>query len=328
MGYDDQVLKFVPPAVTPRQVALNAKSVELDSTASALLGDSPASTQIRSHARRVAPYFRSLSLTGEPGCGEEAVARMLHQLCPLQDLKFVLLDAARAEERFAGPRLGTSEHLREGLLYLAEAERLSRAGQEGLLRMLRMQAGQSTRVVAFIGRGLKPYISAGLFLPELAGNLASLRMALPTLRERAADIPMLLHCRIQQHRLAQAARGLRVMPLAMSDEFLAEAKTFAWPGNLPQMYAAMEWLMEHCGNSTLDGSDLLSAVEASGQVSKTAAADARLVKLDRIVQEHVRSVLMACNGNKLRAAEVLGISRSTLYRMLEASDGVDLLMAG
>jgi DNA-binding NtrC family response regulator len=335
MGYDDQILKFVTPAapplitpITPRQAALNSKAVELDSVASALLGDSPASTQIRAHARRVAPYFRSLSLTGEPGCGEEAVARLLHQMCPLQDMKFVLLDAARAEERFAAPRPVASEQMKEGLLYLSEAERLSKAAQEGLLRMLRMQAGQSTRVVAFTGRGLKPYISAGLFLPELAGNLGSLRMALPTLRERAADIPMLLHCRVQQRRLAQAARGLRVMPLAMSNEFLEAAKKFEWPGNLPQMYAAMDWLMEHCSNSTLDDCDLTSAVEASGQQARTAAADARLVKLDRIVQEHVRSVLMACNGNKLKAAEVLGISRSTLYRMLDAADGEDLLMVG
>ncbi len=253
------------------------------------------------------------------------MARMLHRMCPLKELKFVELDAAEAEEHFTGD---IKIHSKEGLIYLPEAERLSRAAQEGLLRMLRSQVGQSPRVVAFAGRGLKPYISAGFFLPELAGSLGSLRMALPTLRERAMDIPLLLQNRLQKQRLAQSAQGIRFMPIAMSHEFLEAAKQFPWPGNLPQMYTVLEWLMEHRAGAELQACDLTAAIEAGGHIKAAAPAKTRLVKLDRVVQEHVRAVLLACNGNKLKAAEVLGISRSTLYRMLDAVDGVDLLMAG
>lgn len=324
MGHDDQILKFAAPFGSMRP-ALSPRAAELDPSASSLLGDSPASMQMRAHVRRVAPYFRCLSLTGERGCGEDAVAKMLHQMSPLQDLKFVELDAPDAETRFAGR--GT-EAAKEGLIYLPEAERLSRAAQEGLLRTLRMQVGQSPRIVAFTGRGLKPYISAGFFLPELAGSLGSLRMALPTLRERASDIPMLLHCRLQQHRLAQATQEVRSLPVTISDEFLEAARQFAWPGNLPQMYAALEWLMEHRAGTMLSAADMLAAVEAGGRSQEVVTADTRLVRLDRVVQEHVRAVLLACNGNKLKAAEVLGISRSTLYRMLDAGECMDLLMAG
>ena len=325
MGHDDQILKFATPFGPIRTTASSATVLEQDAVPCSLLGDSPASTQIRAHVRRVAPYFRCLSLTGERGCGEDAVAKMLHQMCPLQELSFLELEAAEAEQYLARK---SSERSTEGLIYLPDAERLSRNAQEGLLRMLRSQAVQSPRIVAFAGRGLKPYISAGFFLPELAGSLGSLRMALPTLRERAMDIPLLMHCRLQKHRLAKAEQGLRMMPLILSDTFLEAAQQFAWPGNLPQMYAALEWLIEHRAGANLSIPDLAMAVESSGTTKVVVAPDTRLVRLDRVVQEHVRAVLVACNGNKLKAAEVLGISRSTLYRMLDAGGGVDFLMAG
>ncbi|WP_182277077.1 helix-turn-helix domain-containing protein [Granulicella sp. 5B5] len=285
-----------------------------------------ASTQLRSQIRRVAPYFRSLSLTGEPGCGEEAVARLLHQMCPVHELGFAMVHATEAEEWFGGE--GVVDWRGVGLLYLPEAERLSRAAQEGLLRMMRQHGTQTTRVVAFVGRGLKPYISAGFFLPELAGYLASLRVALPTLRDRAADLPALIHDRLQRRRMEQAAVGLRTRPVYATDSFLDAAAEQEWPGNLYQLNDVVDWLVEHRAGVPLDAEDLGAALKSSEQKPRPVAARARLVKLDQIVQEHIRNVLLACNGNKLKAAEVLGISRSTLYRMLDAAEAGPLLLAG
>jgi DNA-binding NtrC family response regulator len=322
MGPLEQVLKFAPY----RQSAPVGEAWELDDAGSALLGNSMASAQLRAQVRRVAPYFRSLSLTGEPGCGEEAVARLLHQMCPLHELEFVVLHPAEAEERFAVD--AAAAWRRVGLLYLQEAERLSRVAQEGLLRMMRQQGAQSTRVVAFVGRGLKPYISAGFFLPELAGCLTSLRMALPGLRERVTDIPMLIQSRLQQRRMEQAKVGLRMRPLHVPEAFLQMAAQYAWPGNLFQLNDVMDWLLEHRAGTTLDEGDLMAALEACATPKAEQPAQARLVKLDQVVQEHIRTVLVACNGNKLKAAEVLGISRSTLYRMLDAAEPGSLLLAG
>ncbi len=322
MGTQEQVLKFAPQ----RQGALAGQAREFDHSGSALLGNGMASVQLRAQVRRVAPYFRSLSLTGEPGCGEEAVARLLHQACPLHELEFVMLHAAEAEARFASDSLAAWRKV--GLLYLPEAERLSRAAQEGLLRMMRQQGAQSTRVVAFVGRGLKPYISAGFFLAELAGCLASLRMALPVLRDRVADLPILIQSRLQWRRIEQTKVGLRTRPLHVTEAFLHAAAEYAWPGNLFQLNDVMDWLMEHRAGAMLDEGDLAAALAVCAVPSTGQPAQARMVRLDQVMQEHIRGVLVACNGNKLKAAEVLGISRSTLYRMLDAAEPGSLLLAG
>ncbi len=322
MGPHEQVLRFS----SYRQSAPETVAQEQESADAALLGSSLAVTQLRSQIRRVAPYFRSLSLTGEPGSGEESVARELHRVCPQHELGFTVLHAAEAELRFASG--SDPVRRRDGLLYLPEAERLSRAAQEGLLRMMRQQMAQSTRVVAFVGRGLKPYISAGFFLPELAGCLASLRMALPPLRERGADLPTLIQHRLQRRRMEQAEVGIRMRPLYVSETFLEAASRAEWPGNLYQLNDVVDWLLEHRAGTTLDADDLNAALEAGTPVSSSQPAKPRLVRLDMIVQEHIRTVLVACNGNKLKAAEVLGISRSTLYRMLDAAEPGSLLLAG
>jgi transcriptional regulator of acetoin/glycerol metabolism len=115
----------------------------------------------------------------------------------------------------------------------------------------------------------------------------------------------------------------------LSEAFLEAAVRYTWPENLTQLHRAVDWLMEHRQGQTLNASDLDAAIETVSQRPAPRTEAARLVKLDKVVQEHIRGVLVACNGNKLRAAEILGISRSTLYRMLDAGDVADpMLLAG
>jgi DNA-binding NtrC family response regulator len=313
MATDDQILQFSSGRPSAPE---NTPSIDA-STDFALSGTSTAVTQLRAQVRRVAPYYRTASLSGEPGCGDETVARALHALGPMHEREFLVFHAAEAEDRFASNCL-PAEITMAGVLYLAEVEQLSRAAQDGLLRLLRMQNSRSTRIVAFVGKGLKPLISAGFFSPELAGALGSLRIMLPALRERAADIPQLLLQYLQYGN----------QPSHVSSDFTAMASRFAWPGNLPQLRSVAEWLLLHRPSKTLSADDLKDALESmSDQPARPPGP--RLVRLEQVAQEHIRSVLMACNGNKLRAAEVLGISRSTLYRMLDSASTPDsFLMTG
>jgi DNA-binding NtrC family response regulator len=277
----------------------------------ALQGNSPAALQLRSQLRRVGPYFRTALLTGETGCGQEDVAHALHQYSPVADRAFTMLTTAEAERRFTSNEAPAEDTPAEGLLYLPEVDRLTRDAQAGLLKLLRDRS--APRIVAYARRGLRPLVSAGTFSPELAGTLGALRVALPTLRERAQDIPEFIRVYLRC-----AADTVHSRPVYLAEGFPDAAMRYPWPGNFTQLRIAMGWLVENRAGSSLRPEDLRAAIEAIALTPPAEApSEPRLVPLDHVVQEHIRSVLVACNGNKLRAAEVLGISRSTLYRMLE-----------
>jgi len=300
------------------------------------IGASPARTGLRAQVRRVAPYFRTALLTGAPGalegargCGEEAVARALHAGSPLAERAFRRLSAAEAEACFA-PQPGPYA-FPEGLLYLPEAGKLSPRAQAGLARLLRERSQHTPRIVApristprivaYDAQGLRAALAGGNFSHELAQLLGAVRIALPPLRECAEDIPALL-----DHALATAAEDANVgMPTLLPD-FTAAAAGFAWPGNLDQLQAAACWLVRHRAGLALGREDLRAALEALAARPATGpppTSPVRMVKLDCVLQEHIRAVLSGCNGNKLRTAAVLGISRSTLYRMLDGVGPAD-----
>jgi DNA-binding NtrC family response regulator len=290
---------------------------DLSTATQVLLGPSPAMTALWARLHRVAPYFRTVLLTGEPGCGQEAAARALHELSPLRTRPFVSLNEADAEAHLAqesGPQAAPAW----GTLYLAQPERLSRAAQAGLLRLLQHRGSPAPRVVTCAEHGLRPLTGASGFSSELANALGALQMELPPLRKRSEDIPSLVAHMLRQHAGRLAVDGQPVEIPALAADFLPTAARIPWLGNLDQMDAALGWLLIH-GGDTLHGEDLYTALTAVEQTSSTDAPPVRLVPLDQIIREQVHAVLLACNGNKLRAAEILGISRSTLYRMLSAS---------
>jgi two-component system response regulator HydG len=281
-----------------------------------LLGPSPAVAQLWLQIRRVAPHFRTALLLGEPGSGAEQAARALHQLSPEAGLPFVMLSAGEAETRF---RTRAQQPL-EGVLFLAELERLSHTAQTGLLQFLRRRIGYRPRVLAASTRSLRTLVAAIGFNAELAAMLGVIHIALPALRERTPDIATLANTAVQMN-----AQARNLTAPCLSPCLLDAARAFLWPGNLDQLQSAFRWLIEvHGDQPTLYARDLESALAAVSQTASAQSRDAadsspapRLMRLDLVVQHHVCGVLNACHGNKLRAAEVLGISRSTLYRMLD-----------
>ena len=276
-----------------------------------LAGPSLAITQLRGQIRRVAPYFRTAVLTGERGCGGEAVAHILYQLSPLSHRPFVNLTSAEANLLF-GEGCESSDLAGTGMFYLPRPERLSRTAQTGLLRLIRRRGPLSPRIVAFAERGLRPLVSASGFSADLAECLGALRIAIPPLRDRGEDIPQLL-----AHMLETIAAQSGISTPQLAPDLVNAARKIPWHGNLPQLYSAAEGLMERATHLALHASDLDGVLGTFPQSSTRDRHEIRMMRLDDIIQEHIRAVLFACNGNKLRTAEVLGISRSTLYRMLE-----------
>jgi DNA-binding NtrC family response regulator len=265
-----------------------------------------------SQLRVLAPHFRVALLTGEPGCGTEAVAQALHDLSSFAGTPLKYIRAAEAERQLRHPRtlFGSSPR---GAIFLADVDRLSPAGQAMLLRLLKFRRHRRIAVVASTSVDLRSVVSAGTFNGELFSNLASLRLQIPSLRERVEDLPLLTHQLLQ----AESIRQERQLP-SIDPAFLSAIYDYTWPGNLDQLRSTIAWMIEH-RDGPLDPADLVAAISEARTEAAIAEAPVRMVPLDHVVQEHVRAVLIGCNGNKLRAAEVLGISRSTLYRMLDAA---------
>lgn len=267
----------------------------------ALLGPSPAIARVWAQIRRVAPHFRAALITGEYGCGAEAAARALHALSPVGQLPFTVLDPATAER----------DSTTSGLIFLPAPASLSPHAQRTLVRKLR-QRPRTLRIVAELSSDLRACVSAGRIQPELAEALGAVRIPLPPLRDRLADLHILAAHILQR----SAERNATPVP-SLTDSFYNAAAEFPWPGNVSQLVRVIDHLVAHTDPATpITGDHLLHATVAIGAALPT-DTPARMVRLEEIVQEHIRSVLIGCHGNKLRAAEVLGISRSTLYRMLD-----------
>ena len=299
-------------SVTPFRPITVQASPERRPDAQRLLGPSPAMSRLWSQLRLLAPHFRVALLTGEPGCGADAVAQALHDLSAFAGSPLVRIRAVDSDRqlRHPGALFGNAPR---GALFLTDIDRLSAASQQVLMRLLRLRRHRRIAIVGSTCVDLRPLVSAGTFNGELFANLGSLRLNIPSLRERVQDIPLLTHQFLQ----AEATRQARSIPL-LEPGLLTAISEYAWPGNLEQLRSAISWMLEHC-EGALTAADLHAAIAEVRAENEAIETPVRMVSLDHVVQEHVRAVLIGCNGNKLRAAEVLGISRSTLYRMLDAA---------
>jgi DNA-binding NtrC family response regulator len=278
-----------------------------------LSGPSPAIAKLWSQVRRVAPYFRTALLTGEPGAGAEVVARALYEQSPFRGRPLCVLSGSAAEVYFADGRAPSRER-QHGGYFLEEVERLSQVAQYGLLQLVRLRGTRAVCVMGFARYDLRALVGGGRFLSELANSLGGLRIALPSLRERREDIPMLL----QEFVSRAAVKAGRDEP-QIGEDFVEAACEYAWPRNLDQMGEITQWLVGRQSGETLGREDFEVAYAACRPGRDGETAPVRLIRLEEMVQEHIRGVLVACKGNKLKAAEVLGISRSTLYRMLDTA---------
>jgi DNA-binding NtrC family response regulator len=290
-----------------------------------LLGPSPSMARLWSQIRLLAPHFRVALLSCEPGCGAEAAAQALHDLSGFADTPLLMLRAADAERLLRNPAALLDGAVR-GAIFISDVDRITPHAQQSLLRLLRLRRHRRVAVIASTSRDLRSLVATNAFSADLATHLNSLRFTLPPLRERAEDIPLLAN-----HLLQTEAARLELPVPHLNASFLTRATQQAWPGNLDQLRTVTAWLLNNRRQPELTALDLDAALAEVHAEPAAAEPVVRMIPLDHVVQEHVRAVLVGCNGNKLRAAEVLGISRSTLYRMLDAAAGgasTSLALAG
>ncbi len=301
------------------------------------VGRSEAMLQVFKTAARVAASNATVLILGESGTGKELVARALHQASPRAAGPFVPVDCGAIAEgvleselfghvrgAFTGAqaaRRGLFEEAGGGTIFLDEIgdvgtglqARLLRALQEGTIR--RVGANESVpvdaRVVAATNRDLEADVKAGKFREDLYYRLNVVTIRIPPLRERREDVPLLAEHFAAKHGRAE---GATVSPDAR--ELLA---AYDWPGNVRELENVIARALALNPSGVVVVADLPDRLRSGGD--KEPARGLPLPAgfrptLDDLGRRYAALVLAECQGNKTRAAELLGIDRKTLYRIL------------
>ncbi len=286
----------------------------------AMAGRSPAMQQLFSRMRSIAPHFRLATIEGEPGAGKLLAARTLHQIGPAASGPF----APWAAADFLDHPDGRWNEARGGLLWLSRVDELPLDGQRRLRDFLERAAHERIRsktssgplqLVAGASQPLRSLAATGAFRSDLASHLTAIRFSVPPLRERREDIP-LLAAFFLRHWTLRHGRMLR----GFAPGTLARLASHNWPGNVRELESVIDSAALDCPGQWIRPIDI-PRLQWSGPTPAAFPADHEVEdpNLDRAILRHIARVLAGVNGNKVRAARLLGISRSTLYRMLEAS---------
>lgn len=312
--------------------------------ATALLGDSPAMQQVRERTALYAPHDSTVLVSGATGTGKELVARQLHAASGRRG-RFVAINCGAISESLLeaelfgytegaftgarrGGRVGLVEAAEGGTLFLDEIGELPLPLQTRLLRVLEerevLRVGATepvavnVRVVAATLQALEALVEAGRFRRDLYYRLAALRIALPSLREHAEDVPALV-----EHFFRQL--GHRGSPLDTTA--LDVLSAYSWPGNVRELRNLVDRLRVHwpVGAGTLGLPQLLEWAPELQPAGSGIPSAQRPVRSNTPIpgyrpDPHVLSeVLGACGGNREQAAARLGVSRTTLWRWLRSS---------
>ncbi len=303
------------------------------SDAHALLGDSEAMAQVRAQIALYAPHDSTVLVTGETGTGKELVARQLHAASGRRG-RFVALNCGAISESLLeaelfgysdgaftgarrGGRVGLVEAADGGTLFLDEIGELPLPLQTRLLRVLeerevlRVGATEPTpvdlRVVAATLQSLEQRATAGSFRRDLYYRLAALRIALPSLRARRGDIPLLA-----QHFFRQ----LRGIDAPLDEEAMGVLTAAGWPGNVRELRNLVDRLRIHWqpGEGLIDATRLLQL--APELVNDGAAALPLESNGKRPPRAQLEALLQEHRNDREGMAQALGVSRTTLWRWL------------
>ncbi|MFM8979254.1 MAG: sigma-54-dependent transcriptional regulator [Planctomycetia bacterium] len=302
-----------------------------------IVAESQGMKQVLAVARRVAPSKVNVLLTGESGTGKEVVAQLLHREGARPAGPFVALNCGALPEGVLESELfghvrgaftgavrdhrGCFEQADGGTLFLDEIGEIPPSVQVRLLRVLeqrtvtRVGEGKERKVdfrlVAATNRDLATSVAAGRFREDLLYRLEVMRIHLPPLRERRADVAPLA-----RHLLAQAAQENGLRPVPLSEEALALLERQPWPGNVRQLRNVVASALIRTGGRAIEAADLV--LEPGGEAAGVLPAEG--VDLPQALEAFERGwivkALAATLGSVPQAAERLKLPERTLrYRM-------------
>ncbi len=314
------------------------RQLELDGE---LVGESRAMQELRQTIRRIAPTDATVLIRGESGVGKELVARAIHFNSERREAAFVCMNCAALSESLLESELfghekgsftgatsrksGKFEQAHKGTLFLDEVGEMSQAIQAKFLRVLEghpfERVGGSSpisvevRVVAATNRDLEEAVNEGTFRKDLYFRLHVVELNVKPLRERRSDVALLA-----KYFLERSAQKTNRPITGFSRGALESLLHYNWPGNVRELQNAVERSVILCQGKEVTAADIQLSTLRSEKVEQpdmTTPAGYREVSLEVLEREHILATLDWTDWNKSKAAQILGIERSTLDRKLK-----------
>jgi transcriptional regulator with GAF, ATPase, and Fis domain len=306
---------------------------------SELIGESPALKHVETQIRRVAPTHATVLIRGESGSGKELVARAIHMSSPRRAGPLICLNCAAITESLLESELfghekgaftgatekmvGKFEAADQGTIFLDEIGEMPLSTQSKFLRVLEGHSFErlggnhnikvDVRVVAATNRALEEAVRAGDFRKDLFYRLQVVEIRVPPLRERMSDVPVLAEHFLKRF-VYETGRKFR----GFSDAAMEKLQHHHWPGNVRELRNVIERAVALGNGPELDAPDIwISSLDVGGSGAGFPAAF-KPISLDEMEKRQILATLGHTDWNKSRAAEILGIERSTLDRKIKS----------
>ncbi|HEX3559724.1 MAG TPA: sigma-54 dependent transcriptional regulator [Pyrinomonadaceae bacterium] len=344
---NEDLLQSVKNALRQRELFRENRALrrELDRrySFSEIIGTSESLQQVFRLVEKVAPTNTNILVNGESGTGKELIARAIHHNSPRSPRPFVAINCGALPETlleselfghtkgaFTGAtnaRPGLFRSAEGGTIFLDEIGEISQALQVRLLRAVQEHevtpVGSSAparfdaRIICATNRDLEREVAEGRFREDLFYRLNVIELHLPPLRERREDIPLLA-----RHFVKRTAREQGQHEKAVEPAALTALINYNWPGNVRELQNAVERAFTLSGEA-IDLDSLPPRVrDAAGRQPAVRDPDGLRPTLEEVERRHILDTLASVNQDKARAANILGIDLSTLYRKLKRYDAI------
>jgi DNA-binding NtrC family response regulator len=336
----DSLRVIVKRALERRQLALENVLLRGELKASfgpdVIIGQSKSMKEVEQLIRKVGPTDTTILISGESGTGKELTARAIHRHSSRKDKPFVAVDCGSLVENlfeselfghvkgsFTGAvstKYGRFELANGGTLFFDEIGNISINIQTKLLRVLQereiTKVGSTqvikvdVRIVAATNKNLREAVKTGTFREELFYRLSVVPIALPALRERKDDIPLLANYFLSKY---NKKRGKDIR--AISEQAMKALVEYDWPGNIRELENAIERAVVLNQDDVIKASDLYYYELPTQSPLKKDTGEVK--SLFDVEKEHIVKTLKTFNGHKGKAAQSLGIDRKTLRTKLK-----------
>jgi DNA-binding NtrC family response regulator len=314
------------------------QELKVKSDFDSLVGNSPEIVKLKKMAERIARSDSTVLIEGESGTGKELVARAMHFSSPRSEEPFVTINCAALPENLLESELfghvkgsftgairdkeGLVKTADGGTFFLDEVGMTSPAIQAKLLRVLEEKeitpVGGTTpvkvdvRLIAATNADLEQEVKLGNFRADLYYRLHVIPIVIPPLRERKDDIRLLSSCFVRKY-----CRKMQVKEKTIADEAMKRLISRKWPGNVRELENAIQHAVLLSRGDQITAQDLPQKIKEETEPELVTEAQPAVPPLETIEKAYIFWVLSQTGWQKSKAASILGIDSSTLYRKIE-----------